>query len=127
MYSEQRKFTEEGLRRCSFSSTYLANLALPLGIKIQGTCPRELLAYDLSAMYVQDIFRINPETMTLFLIGGLAPWTTPATNLDNKALVVQGSGRFAVRPNIEIFAEGNCELRSSSRSYNYDFGAKLHF
>ncbi|EPJ31045.1 hypothetical protein CP061683_0462A, partial [Chlamydia psittaci 06-1683] len=24
-------------------------------------------------MYVQDIFRINPETMTLFLIGGLAP------------------------------------------------------
>lgn len=127
VYSEQRKFAEEGLRRCLFSSTYLANLALPLGIKIQGTCPRELLAYDLSAMYVQDIFRIDPETMTLFLIGGLAPWTTPATNLDNKALVVQGSGRFAVRPNIEIFAEGNCELRSSSHSYNYDFGAKIHF
>ncbi|MEF9496528.1 MULTISPECIES: polymorphic outer membrane protein middle domain-containing protein [Chlamydia] len=127
VYSEQRKFTEEGLRRCLFSSTYLANLALPLGIKIHGVCPRELLAYDLSAMYVHDVFRIDPESMTLFLIGGLAPWATQATNLDTKAVVVQGSGRFAVRPNIEIFAEGNCELRSSSHSYNYDFGAKIHF
>ncbi|SFZ99113.1 polymorphic outer membrane protein G family protein [Chlamydia abortus] len=127
VYSEQRKFTEEGLRRCLFSSTYLANLALPVGIKIQGICPRKLLAYDLSAMYVHDVFRINPETMTLFLIGRLAPWTTPATHLDNKALVVQGSGRFAVRPNIEVFASGNGELRSSSHSYNYDFGAKIHF
>ncbi|WP_375793520.1 autotransporter domain-containing protein [Chlamydia sp. 12-01] len=127
VYSEQKKFTEEGLRRCLFSSTYLANLALPLGIKINGVCPRELFAYDLSAMYVHDVFRIDPESMTLFLIGGLAPWATPATNLDNKAVVIQGSGRFAVRPNIEVFAEGNCELRSSSHSYNYDFGAKIHF
>lgn len=78
-------------------------------------------------MYVHDVFRINPETMTLFLIGRLAPWTIPATHLDNKALVVQGSGRFAVRPNIEVFASGNGELRSSSHSYNYDFGAKIHF
>ncbi|AAP05031.1 polymorphic outer membrane protein middle domain-containing protein [Chlamydia caviae] len=127
VYSEQRKFSEEGLRRCLFSSTYLANLALPLGIKIHGVCPRELFAYDLSAMYVHDVFRIDPETMTLFLIGGLAPWTTHANNLATKAIVVQGSGRFAVRSNIEVFAEGNCELRSSSHSYNYDFGAKIHF
>lgn len=78
-------------------------------------------------MYVHDVFRIDPETMTLFLIGGLAPWTTHANNLTTKAIVVQGSGRFAVRSNIEVFAEGNCELRSSSHSYNYDFGAKIHF
>ncbi|BAE81499.1 polymorphic outer membrane protein [Chlamydia felis Fe/C-56] len=127
VYSELRKFTEQGLRCCMFSNTYLANLALPLGVKIHGVCPKELFAYDLSAMYVYDVFRINPESMTLFLIGGLTPWSTPATNLDTKAIVVQGSGIFAVRPNIEIFAEGNCELRSSSHSYNYDFGAKIHF
>ncbi|EPP35440.1 autotransporter beta-domain protein [Chlamydia ibidis] len=127
VYAEEKKFTETGLRSCSFSNACLANLSLPIGIKFTGKCPKNILSYDISVLYSADVARLNPQNLTTFVIGGLTPWKTCSQSLNKQAVAVQGSGRYFLSDVLEVFAQGNFERRNSSYSYNSDCGAKIHF
>ncbi|MEF9496527.1 MULTISPECIES: autotransporter domain-containing protein [Chlamydia] len=126
IYAHQVQFQEQGIKRRSFSNSNLKNLSLPIGLKIQGQSLHRL-SYELTGMYIADLYRCNPESVTSLISGGLLPWTTTATNLGKQAALLQGSGNLSLTSHINIFAQGTVEFRRSSYSYNMDFGSRVHF
>ncbi len=99
---------------------------MPLGLKIQGQTLRRL-SYEFTGMYITDLYRCNPESVTSLISGGLLPWTTTGTNLSKRAALLQGSSNVSLTSHINIFAQGTVEFRRSSYSYNMDFGSRVHF
>ncbi|WP_174222220.1 autotransporter outer membrane beta-barrel domain-containing protein [Chlamydia poikilotherma] len=126
IYAHQVQFQEQGIKRRSFSNSNLKNLSLPIGLKIQGQSLHRL-SYELTGMYIADLYRCNPESVTSLISGGLLPWTTTATNLGKQAALLQGSGNLSLTSHINIFAQGTVEFRRSSYSYTMDFGSRVHF
>ncbi|WP_375793519.1 autotransporter domain-containing protein [Chlamydia sp. 12-01] len=126
IYAHQVQFQEQGIKRRSFNNSNLKNLSLPIGLKIQGQSLHRF-SYELTGMYIADLYRCNPESVTSLISGGLLPWTTTATNLGKQAALLQGSGILSLTSHINIFAQGTVEFRRSSYSYNMDFGSKVLF
>ncbi|WP_348663837.1 polymorphic outer membrane protein middle domain-containing protein [Chlamydia vaughanii] len=126
LHAQQAQFQEEGLKRRAFSNSSLKNLSLPIGLKIQGQSLHHL-SYEFTGMYIADVYRRNPKSVTSLLSGGLLPWTTTATNLPRQGALFQGSGNLVLTSHINIFAQGTVERRSSSYSYNLDLGSKVLF
>ncbi|SGA14957.1 polymorphic outer membrane protein [Chlamydia abortus] len=126
IYAHQVQFQEQGIKRRSFNNSNLKNLSLPLGLKIQGQTLRRL-SYEFTGMYITDLYRCNPESVTSLISGGLLPWTTTGTNLSKQAALLQGSSNISLTSHINIFAQGTVEFRRSSYSYNMDFGSRVHF
>ncbi|WP_173023627.1 autotransporter domain-containing protein [Chlamydia felis] len=126
LYAHQVQFQEQGIKRRSFNNSNLKNLSLPIGLKIQGQSLHHF-SYELTGMYIADLYRCNPESVTSLISGGLLPWATTATNLGKQAALLQGSSNLSLTSHINIFAQGTVEFRRSSYSYNMDFGSKVHF
>ncbi len=126
IYAHQVQFQEQGIKRRSFNNSNLKNLSLPIGLKIQGQSLHHL-SYELTGMYIADLYRCNPESVTSLISGGLLPWTTTAANLGKQAALLQGSGNLSLTSHINIFAQGTVEFRRSSYSYAMDAGSRVHF
>ncbi len=126
IHAHQVQFQEQGIKRRSFNNSNLKNLSLPIGLKIQGQSLHHL-SYELTGMYITDLYRCNPESVTSLISGGLLPWTTTGTNLGKQAALLQGSSNVSLTSHINVFAQGTVEFRRSSYSYNMDFGSRVHF
>lgn len=126
LYAHQVQFQEQGIKRRAFNNSNLKNLSLPIGLKIQGQSLHRL-SYELTGMYITDLYRCNPESVTSLISGGLLPWTTTGTNLSKQAALLQGSSNVSLTSHINVFAQGTVEFRRSSYSYNMDFGSRVHF
>ncbi|VVT42593.1 putative outer membrane protein pmp13 [Chlamydia avium] len=125
-YAEHESFKEKQEEARSFDSSYLINVSIPAGFKIDRRSHKHPDFYSLSVAYVPDVYRKDPKCTTLLLANNIS-WITSATNLDRYAIFFQGSTHTSINNNIEIFTHGNYELRKSSRNYSIDIGSKFRF
>lgn len=129
IYVYQKGFQEKGLRRRAFDHTYLINISIPLGFKVHGESSSKDLYYEVSAAYVGDVYRHNPQNTTTPIVAGVVatPWLTTATYLQRHAARFQGSGSYALTSYIHLFAQGSVELRKLASSYHANAGSSIHF
>ncbi|SYX08774.1 Polymorphic membrane protein F,chlamydial polymorphic outer membrane protein repeat,Autotransporter beta-domain [Chlamydia poikilotherma] len=126
VYAHQEDFKEPTREGRTFESSDLLNVSVPIGIKFEKLVYGERTAYDLTLMYVPDVYRHNPSCMTGLAINDVT-WLTTATNLARQAFIVRAGNHIALTSGFEMFSQFGFELRSSSRNYNVDLGAKVSF
>ncbi|WP_375793195.1 autotransporter domain-containing protein [Chlamydia sp. 12-01] len=126
VYAHQEDFKEPTREGRVFESSDLLNISVPLGIKFEKLAFGERSAYDLTLMYVPDVYRHNPSCITGLAINDVT-WLTTATNLARQAFIVRAGNHIALTSKVEMFSQFGFELRSSSRNYNVDLGAKVSF
>ncbi|AAP05035.1 autotransporter domain-containing protein [Chlamydia caviae] len=126
VYAHQEDFKEPTREGRTFESSDLLNVSVPIGVKFEKLVYGEKTAYDLTLMYVPDVYRHNPNCITGFAINDVT-WLTTATNLARQAFIIRAGNHIAVTSGFEMFSQFGFELRSSSRNYNVDLGAKVSF
>ncbi|WP_236558952.1 polymorphic outer membrane protein middle domain-containing protein [Chlamydia sp. 17-3921] len=126
VYARQQSFREHSIEARHFGSSDLANLSLPIGVSLQKESEINPSVYDITVMYVVDMFRRNPNCATTLLISGDS-WTTYAANLAHQAIVIRAENYYKFNSNFELFSQFAFELRGSSRNYNANLGGKLSF
>ncbi|QXE27290.1 autotransporter domain-containing protein [Chlamydia buteonis] len=126
VYAHQEDFKEPTTEGRVFESSDLLNVSVPIGVKFEKLAYGERTAYDLTLMYVPDVYRHNPSCMTGLAINDVS-WLTTATNLARQAFIVRAGNHIALASGVEMFSQFGFELRSSSRNYNVDLGAKVSF
>lgn len=126
VYAHQDDFKEPTTEGRVFESSDLLNVSVPIGIKFEKLSYGERSAYDLTLMYIPDVYRHNPSCMTGLAINDVS-WLTTATNLARQAFIVRAGNHIALTSGVEMFSQFGFELRSSSRNYNVDLGAKVAF
>ncbi|EPP34362.1 autotransporter beta-domain protein [Chlamydia ibidis] len=126
VYAHQGDFKEPTDEGREFSGSDLLNLSLPLGIKFERSNETEKASYDLTLMYVADIYRVNPRCLTSLVISDVS-WQTHASNLARQAFVIQSGNHMTVSSRCEIFSQFGFELRSSSRNVHMNVGSKILF
>ncbi|EPP34397.1 autotransporter beta-domain protein [Chlamydia ibidis] len=128
VYVNQESFNETGAgEKCRhFRSSHLVNLTLPLGIKIKSNEDPDNKTYALTLAYHPDVYRVLPQSHVA-LPAKETSWSSPGTNLARQAFLAELSCYQRAFTHLELFANGSCELRSSSRNYNVDVGGKYKF
>ncbi|BAE81493.1 polymorphic outer membrane protein 9 [Chlamydia felis Fe/C-56] len=126
VYSHQEDFKEPTTEGRVFESCDLLNVSVPMGIKFEKLSFGEKTAYDLTLLYVPDVYRHNPSSITGLAINDVS-WLTTATNLSRQAFIIRAGNHIALSSGFEMFSQFGFELRSSSINYNVDLGTKVSF
>ncbi|WP_366223922.1 autotransporter domain-containing protein [Chlamydia buteonis] len=127
IYAYQRKFQEEGVKKHTITSSTLANLSLPIGIRLEGHASHYPVFYAASAAFISDLYRKNPYATITATYDPFAIWKTSGTNLSRQALSAQLSVHCAILDNISLFSKFCTELRKSSQYYSGDIGSQFLF
>ncbi|QXE27512.1 autotransporter domain-containing protein [Chlamydia buteonis] len=127
IYAYQRKFQEEGVKKHTITSSTLANLSLPIGIRLEGHASHYPVFYTASAAFISDLYRKNPYATITATYDPFATWKTSGTNLSRQALSAQLSVHCAILDNISLFSKFCTELRKSSQYYSGDIGSQFLF
>ncbi|AZU11108.1 autotransporter domain-containing protein [Chlamydia psittaci] len=127
VYAYQRKFKEEGVKKHEITSSTLANLSLPMGIRLEGHASHYPIFYAASATFISDLYRKNPSATITATYDPFPVWETSGTNLSRQALSAQLSLHCAILDNISLFSKFCTELRKSSQYYSGDVGSQLLF
>ncbi|EPP35436.1 autotransporter beta-domain protein [Chlamydia ibidis] len=127
IYGYQRKFTEEGVRPHRLSSSQLMNLALPLGMRIEGHSKRLSLFYVGSVSYIFDAYRKNPVSNVLCEYSPFYFWKIYSMELPRQGLHCQVSAHYTYRDTVALFAKGSAELRRFVTCYSANGGMQVLF
>lgn len=128
VYANQDSFAEVAApdNARTFSNSHLVNVSIPFGLCMEKGSPSSPHTLSLKLTYNIDIYRNEPKCLVSMPTSGIS-WTTFATDLARQGVSAQASSRHRVSKNVELFSHGGCDLRSSSRGYNADCGAKYYF
>lgn len=128
VYANQDSFAEvaDTNNARTFSNSHLVNVSIPFGLCMEKGSPSSPHTLSLKLTYNIDIYRNEPKCLVAMPTSGIS-WTTFATDLARQGVSAQASSRHRVSKNVELFSHGGCDLRSSSRGYNADCGAKYYF
>ncbi|AEB41586.1 polymorphic outer membrane protein middle domain-containing protein [Chlamydia pecorum] len=128
VYANQDSFAEvaDTNNARTFSNSHLVNVSIPFGLCMEKGSPSSPHTLSLKLTYNIDIYRNEPKCLVSMPTSGIS-WTTFATDLARQGVSAQASSRHRVSKNVELFSHGGCDLRSSSRGYNADCGAKYYF
>lgn len=128
VYANQDSFAEVAApdNARTFSNSHLVNVSIPFGLCMEKGSPSSPHTLSLKLTYNIDIYRNEPKCLVAMPTSGIS-WTTFATDLARQGVSAQASSRHRVSKNVELFSHGGCDLRSSSRGYNADCGAKYYF
>ncbi|WP_348663830.1 polymorphic outer membrane protein middle domain-containing protein [Chlamydia vaughanii] len=127
VYAYQRKFKEEGEKYHTITSSQLANLSLPMGIRLEGHPSYFPCFYSASISFISDLLRQNPSCTVVASYDPFATWETQGTNLSRQALTLQLSAHGEVLENINLFSKCCVEIRKSSQYYSADIGSQFLF
>ncbi|WP_139415303.1 polymorphic outer membrane protein middle domain-containing protein [Chlamydia abortus] len=127
IYAYQRKFKEYGVKKHEITSSTLANLSVPIGIRLEGHTLRYPIFYTTSVAFISDIYRKNPYPTITATYDPFAVWETSGTNLSRQALSAQISLHCAILDNVSLFSKFCTELRKSSQYYSGDIGSQCLF
>lgn len=125
----QNSFTETGYDGRHFDRGNLKNLSLPVGVGISKSVQFSngvLWVNSLSASYVPDVVRDNPETRATRLINDFS-WTARGSRPDRNAVRINYNSTVVINPKWTAYAGYEFEGRSKSTYHRVNAGVSYAF